>query len=414
MLRRTPSAEKKPWTFLVYMAGDNSLEKAGIDDLTEMKKVGTQPGVNVVVQFDRPAGAKRYCLQKNTSLASDATAKLGNINTGDPAALIEFITWGVTAYPADRYALILWNHGQGWDDTDIYANERGRDTRRPKRIRRAFFRTSVEKAAVIQRRGGNFARAILFDDSAKDFLDNLEMKAVLEATRKLIKKNLDLFGMDACLMSMVEVGYQSHSAVAYTVGSEETEPGEGWPYDAILRPLAKKPSMTGEELGKVVVDAYLQSYKGGSDAVTQSLCNLAGAPSVATVVKILGAKLTAALAVPAARAAMNDARNRVQRYEVRDNVDLVDLCRLFCGLDGIPLDVKEAAEGVISSVLPAAGGGAYVVASGWVGNALKNSNGVAIYFPTEVVSPLYGKLDWANESGWGEFLKAYIVATRGR
>lgn len=413
MPSRTGSAEKKPWTFLVYMAGDNSLEKAGLDDLIEMKKVGTQPGVNVLAQFDRPAGATRYCLQKNTSLASDAMkTKLGKQNTGDPAALIKFITWGVTAYPADRYALVLWNHGQGWDDTDIYANERVRDARRPKRIRRAFFRTSVEKAAVIQRRGGDVARAILLDDGAKDFLDNLEMKAVLAATRKLIKKNLDLFGMDACLMSMVEVGYQSRSAVAYTVGSEETEPGEGWPYDAILRVLAAKPSMTGDELGKVVVDAYLHSYKGGSDAVTQALCNLAGAPSVANAVKRLGTTLTAALAVPAARSAINDARNRVQRYEVRDNVDLVDLCRLLGGLDGIPLDVKQAAQSVIDAVLPAAGGGAYVVASGWVSNALKNSNGAAIYFPTEEVSPLYGKLDWAKETGWGTFLNAYKIATR--
>lgn len=414
MPSRTGSAEKKPWTFLVYMAGDNNLEKAGVDDLAEMKKVGTQAGVNVLAQFDRPSGATRYLLQRNTSLARDAVAKLGKQNMGSPDALTDFIRWGVTAYPADRYALVLWNHGAGWDDTDIYANVRLQDARRPKHIRRAFFRTSVEKAAMLQSRGDDVARAILFDDGAKDFLDNLEMKAVLETTRKLIKKDLDLFGMDACLMSMVEVGYQSRSAVAFTVGSEETEPGEGWPYDAILRPLAAKPSMTGDELGRAVVDAYLRSYKGGNDAVTQSLCNLAGAPSVADAVKRLGAALAATLAVPAARSAINDARNRVQRYEVRDNVDLVDLCRLLGGLDGIPVDVKQAAQGVIDVVLSATARETYVVASGWVGNALKNSNGVAIYFPTEDVSPLYEKLDWDKATGWGTFLRAYIAATHGR
>jgi Clostripain family len=413
MPSRTGSVEKKPWSFLVYMAGDNSLENAGLDDLAEMKKVGTQAGVNVVAQFDRPAGATRYGLQKGTSLAQDAVATLGRQNTGSPAALIEFLEWGVAAYPADRYALVLWNHGQGWDDTDIYGNDRSRDARRPKRIGRAFFRTSVEKAAGIQKQGGEKARAILLDDGAKDFLDNLEMKEVLAAARKLMDKNIDLFGMDACLMSMVEVGYQSRGAVDFSAGSEEEEPGDGWPYDAILRLLAAKPDMTGEALGKAVVDSYLRSYKGGSASVTQSLCKLAGAPAVAGAVKALGAALTTALGNRAALSAINDARNRVQAYTVRDNVDLVDLCRLLGGLDGIPPDVKQASQGVINAVLPP-GGGAYVAASGWEGDVLKNSNGAAIYFPTVSVSPLYAGLDWAKDTGWGTFLEAYVAAIHRR
>jgi len=414
MPSRKGSAAKKPWTFLVYMAGDNSLENAGVVDLGEMKKIGTRAGMNVVAQFDRPTGCTRYLLNQKTPLARDAVEKLGPQNTGDPAALIKFITWGVTRYPADRYALVLWNHGQGWDDTDIYARSRLRDVRRPRRIRRALFRTSVEKAAAVQKEGGLVARAILLDDGAKDFLDNLEMKAVLAATRKLLKRNLDLLGMDACLMSMVEVGYQSRSSVDYAVGSEETEPGDGWPYDEILRALDDNPSMTGEELGKVVVAAYLTSYKGGRNAVTQSLCNLAKAERAADAVKRLGTALTAALVDVKSRSAINDARNRVQNYEVRDNVDLVDLCRLLGGLDDIPGGVKEAAAGVVAGLLPPQGDSAYVVASGFVGNPMKNSNGAAIYFPTEQVSPLYAKLDWARATGWGRFLEAYIAATRSR
>src|SRR6266540_714507 len=388
MPSRKGSAAKKPWTFLVYMAGDNSLENAGVVDLGEMKKIGTRAGMNVVAQFDRPTGCTRYLLNQKTPLARDAVEKLGPQNTGDPAALIKFITWGVTRYPADRYALVLLNHGQGWDDTDIYARSRLRDVRRPRRIRRALFRTSVEKAAAVQKEGGLVARAILLDDGAKDFLDNLEMKAVLAATRKLLKRNLDLLGMDACLMSMVEVGYQSRSSVDYAVGSEETEPGDGWPYDEILRALDDNPSMTGEELGK--------------------------AERAADAVKRLGTALTAALADVKSRSAINDARNRVQNYEVRDNVDLVDLCRLLGGLDDIPGGVKEAAAGVVAGLLPPQGDSAYVVASGFVGNPMKNSNGAAIYFPTEQVSPLYAKLDWARATGWGRFLEAYIAATRSR
>ena len=38
------------WTWLVYMAGDNNLEDAGRDDLAEMKRVGSTPAVNVIVE----------------------------------------------------------------------------------------------------------------------------------------------------------------------------------------------------------------------------------------------------------------------------------------------------------------------------------------------------------------------------
>ena len=32
-------------------------------------------------------------------------------NMDDPDVLSDFIQWGMTKYPADRYGLVLWNHG---------------------------------------------------------------------------------------------------------------------------------------------------------------------------------------------------------------------------------------------------------------------------------------------------------------
>ena len=95
-------------------------------------------------------------------------------------------------------------------------------------------------AAAIKERG------IAYDDQAQDFLDNIELKKVLANIRKKLKRNIDILGMDACLMSMVEVAYQMRDAVDYSVGSEESEPNEGWPYDRILKALAANPAMTPE------------------------------------------------------------------------------------------------------------------------------------------------------------------------
>src|SRR6185369_18078988 len=100
-------------------------------------------------------------------------------------------------------------------------------------------------------------------------LDNIELKKVLTGIKKKLSRKIDILGMDACLMSMVEVYYQMRGLADYSVGSEESEPGDGWPYDRILKALAAKPAMTPEELAKAIVSQYLASYKSG-DNVTQS------------------------------------------------------------------------------------------------------------------------------------------------
>ena len=414
-------AGRKAWTVLVYLAGDNNLDPSGIADLLEMKRVGTTPQLNVVAEFDRASGrgAKRYVLRKGGSLADDAVASLGRVNTGDPAQLLDFVRWGVTSHPAERYALVLWNHGQGWDDTDIYAGARRRRFRRlaTGRIRHALFRPPVRR--VLRSAVRKFeARAILLDDDAKDFLDNVEMKRVLASAAELIGAKLDVLGMDACLMSMAEVGYQVRESARFTVGSEQTEPGDGWPYDRVLAALAKHPEMDAGDLSATIVKAYLASYA-AADGVTQSACDLARAEDLAAAVAGLARALTAALPEPAVRQRILAARARVQSYEVPDNVDLVDLCRLLAA--GMP---KSAVAQRCGDVLRAVGkdgaaarggaAGGYVVAGGWKGAGLGRSHGVAIYFPTTAVSPLYPRLDWAKATGWDRFLAAYLRAVRGR
>jgi hypothetical protein len=423
----TKATNQRNWTIMVYLAGDNNLDSAGLVDLKEMKTTGTTDKIAVLAQFDR-AGAKRstvrYCLKKGTTLAKDAVEKLGETNTGDPKVLEEFVTWGVTNYPADHYLLVLWNHGAGWDDANIYEGDVFSDAAPPvsrksqpvatrgaasavktiplaqaragiRNTHRALFSTTV--AAAIKQRG------IAYDDQAQDFLDNIELKKVMTRIKKSLKHKIDILGMDACLMSMAEVAFQMRDVADYSVGSEESEPGDGWPYDRILQALAGKPEMTPEELSETIVSSYLASYKAGEN-VTQSAVKLAGIKPLTAAVDGLAKALKNILNEVPSRSALVNARSQVQEYSrpYDDYCDLLDLCDL---LDKGISDqaVKTACAAVKEAAAEA------IVATGYKGPAVDNSRGLSLYFPKRKLSPLYKTLDFTKKTTWDEFLTAYLA-----
>ena len=217
------------WTFMVYMAGDNNLSDAGDTDMDEMCKVGSSPDVNILVQFDNEGnfGTRRFLVQKS---ARDVLDSLGETDSGDPNVLLDFISWVKSCYPARRYALILWNHGGGWRPSEIdtiaqrvgaraYGNHEGiKGQASP--LRRTFFRPSLETILALDTPP---ERAICSDDGSGHSLDTIELGKVLAETRKILGQPLDVLGMDACLMSNLEVAYQVCPFVQYIVKSEESE-----------------------------------------------------------------------------------------------------------------------------------------------------------------------------------------------
>lgn len=414
-----PNPQTK-WTLLVYLAGDNNLDGAGVSDLNEMKQVGSNSNLNILAQFDR-AGASyattRYRLRHGTSMASDAVMSLGETNMGDPAVLYSFLKWGITNYPAEHYLMVLWNHGNGWDDTNIYRAARAiglNVTRRDAVLQKAKGKArgqvpSNQMRAVSDRFGRSLfaptvhaamkARGIAYDDQAKDFLDNIEVKAVFKAIKTMLGRKVDVLGMDACLMNMVEVAYQVRDSVAFVAGSEETEPGAGWPYNTILATLSANPAMSPAQVSAMIVTKYLASY-GASSGVTQSALNQARVVALRQTVETLAALLRPGLNVPATRLAILNARHRVQHYYKAEYVDLVDLCKqLKAGT--VPAAMRTACDAVIAAAL------AFVVRSGYKGSGVARSKGVSIYFPTNGVSQLYATLDFARQSKWAQFITAF-------
>ena len=112
-------ATKPSWTFMVYMAGFNNLSSAATEDLDEMRTVGSTDDVNVVVfvkRLDRES-AERIVIRKDGE--AEEPDLVGGADSGNPQTLLDFVRWAAEAAPADRYALVVWNHGSGWSVDDL-------------------------------------------------------------------------------------------------------------------------------------------------------------------------------------------------------------------------------------------------------------------------------------------------------
>src|SRR5215467_1007312 len=286
------------WLVLEYLAADNNLEGELLDDLAEMERVGSTPGVvEILAQVDRSAGedtskgnwrgTRRYYVTRGDDprkVHSRLLADLGPTNTGDPGVLESFIRFGSLRYPARWTMLVLLNHGSGFY---VPPGMRARRGIRPRRRRPPVFHTTRERL----REALPTDRGIAYDDGAADCLDNRERKRVLASAQRSLGRKVDVVGMDACLMTMLEVAYQLRDHAQLLVGSEEVEPGPGWPHAAILGDLTKSPTMTGPELGAMAVQRYIESYRHGGETATQSAIDLSQLSELVEAVNVLAGYL---------------------------------------------------------------------------------------------------------------------------
>ena len=119
---------------MVYLDADNDLERPMMRNLAEMTRVGSTDAVNLIVLAARsPRGDGLYSNNPVVNLPNWSGAKLlrvekgrlreladwGAADMGDPAVLGRFIKTVVADYPAERYGLILGDHGMAWADAAV-------------------------------------------------------------------------------------------------------------------------------------------------------------------------------------------------------------------------------------------------------------------------------------------------------
>ena len=403
---------KAKWTFMVYLAGDNNLSAAGDKDMGEMRAVGSTAEVNVVAEFDNVGnrGTRRYHVQRGGR--NERVMPLGETDSGSPEVLLDFISWAVEDYPAERYALVLWNHGGGWEPLEIDRiarsvgaadySEREATERSATPMGRVFFRPSLETIFSLS---SPDERAICSDDGSGHSLDTVELGKVLAQAVETLGQPFDLLGMDACLMSNLEVAYQARPYVRYVVASEENEPGDGWPYDAVLGRLVDHPEMPTADVAAHIVEAYIKSYvdRRYSGPVTQAALDLSRVKLLAEPIDALADALVAHM--PDAAMEMWGAQRKSARFWHNTLWDVAHFCQELEQVTDDD-DVRRAAQDVRAAL--AVGPCKCVIAEGHNGSKVKHCGGVTLYLPSMTeISRYYAELDYAQEHRWLRMLEAY-------
>jgi hypothetical protein len=396
---------------MVYLAGDNNLQDYGVKDLREMKKAGSTNEVAVVAEFDAMSDhfTRRYYLTQSRLLSDDLLETLPETNTGDPRHLYDFVCWAVKNFPARHYALILWNHGSGWKEDTIYqAAERlgtisqlTQNVTRSlavKRTSRSLFRTSLEWFIEDPQ------RAIAYDDSSADFLDNAELKHVLDQIYELIGKPVDLLGFDACLMSMIEIAYQHRDQAHFIVGSQELEPGEGWPYHTILSHLVEEPATSPRDLAVITVDAYAKFFiqHFPNLEVTQSAIQTEPLNAAVLLIDRLARTILQVPGRSNRQSLLFQVLRKAQKFKDPDYIDLLDLSRILA-TPSERIEVKRAANDLFQYLQDDC---SPILASMAIGESLEKASGLSIYLPSRTLSPLYQNLDFARHTAWSELLSS--------
>jgi len=371
------------WTVMVYLDSDNNLESAGINDINEMEMIGSTSDVNIVVQVDRIpysvldsnhegyaddtsngdwTTTRRYFInqdfdpiQINSQLMSD----LGELNMGDPQTLTDFASWVAVNYPANKYLLVIWNHGGGF---------------------RAL--------------SSNLTKDIAWDDTnGGDKITMPELESALSAISTQFGKKIDIVGMDACFMAMTEVAYQIKDYADILVTSEESEPYDGWPYDSILGQLVSNPLMSSGQFAADIVDEYIFSYPGYN--VTQSAVDLSYMDTLAGQLSDLALAIMSDSLTLKSKYVLASVSS--QYYSDYDFIDLYDFCNkvLFYSNNS---NVKNIALSIQQTVNSA------IINFGYSGFELGGSRGISIYFPYIAYHNYYNNTNFSQDTFWDEML----------
>lgn len=313
-------AAKASVAILAYICGSDleSEEGEATGDIQEMIASGAGNTDAVRILFATGGSSRwqnsfgissrnvQYYEVKNGSVSLLQDSGRGNM--GDAATLSSFLRYAVSAAPADRYILILWDHG-----------------------------------------GGPVFGVCNDENYQDDSLSLSELRSGLKSG--LSGQQLDIIAFDCCLMNCIDLCYDMVGIADYSVVSQELVSGTGLNYDEWIQPIVANPAVSTEQIAMNMADSYIRENSRGRYAETSTMSVVASdkMPAVMDAANIFSSALTAQIS--SNLSGIVRLRNQLTSfgefldYDASDLVDVSDMCDAFSAL--LPQEsaaLKQAAQ----------------------------------------------------------------------
>lgn len=360
-----PSAQSV--TVMVYMCGTDLESKSGMatSDLEEMVNATLGSNINVILETGGASNWQNQIIKSNTNQRyrikqgglETLDAKVGKRSMVDPDTLADFIQFSAREYPADRYILVMWDHG-----------------------------------------GGSLT-AFGYDELFPG--DSMSLGEINQAL-KAGGVQFDIIGFDACLMATLETALVAEQYGDYLVASEAVEPGTGWYYTNWLSALSDNPAMDSLDLGKQIIDDYVKMS--GNSQTTLSMTDLAElGGTVPAAFKAFSSSTSQLIAGDGYNTVAN-ARSGSRDFSTSSKINQIDLIHFAENLA-----TPEATA--LADTLKGA------VKYNRNSTSITHANGLSIYFPYQSMRSVSTAIETYNAIGldksYSECIKSFASVAAG-
>ncbi len=429
------------WTMLVYVQANNNLSGFAMKNFSDMATIGSTSSLNTLVQWYQPnhEGIWRYRVERGRMVLDECVqVESDGTTTKD---LVDAMRWAAGKYAANKYALILWNHGIGILDP-VWGKMQPWQIHQP---RIAFSQEVINDNPRIQINGlttgivhdtqhtchryadndhsttstsslldyvVTSTRGILFNEHSRTYMDNQSLTSALQSIKNNVLggKKLSLLGMDACLMAMAEVGYLASDYAEVLVASQEVELAQGWNYQALVALLATK-DQDPTSIARGIVSTYESTYKEKIPFYTQSAINLEGMVPLRTCLDAMITYYNICRSIDrnTMQEALRKARTSCLQFSSASYVDLhtflTDFHRITGSLQNSSLAQTPALQNLRTTLIASAQLIEQYVIASTAGKGLARARGLSIYFPQGRIDESYPKTSFAKDGQWYDFIK---------